>query len=126
MASLPRRCQLQESLQTFVFRAMDRKKIQAGGAVRIMKALYKPGGNERIQGFSDQLHIAPHKSGDLSAGQECARMYVQENQQIEIAAVSDYRSTSQQPLNLFPIIAFVGRCRNNSLQSYAAEDDADS
>jgi hypothetical protein len=37
----------------------------------------------------------------LLAGQQRARMPVEENQWIEIAAVPDYRSTSEQPLNLF-------------------------
>lgn len=96
---------------------MDRKKIQAGGMRRIMKTLYKPGSNEGIQSLRDQLHVASHKSGDLLAGQQRARMPVQENQQIEIAAVPDYRSTSEQPLDLFWIVAFVGRCRDNSLRS---------
>jgi hypothetical protein len=58
---------------------MDRKKIQPSGVRRIMKPLYKPCGNKGIQGFSDQLHVASHKSSDLLAGQERSRMPVQEN-----------------------------------------------
>src|SRR5512133_3150174 len=96
---------------------MDQKKIHAGGMRRIMEAFYKPSGDHGIQGFSDQFHVASHKSGDLLAGQERSRMSKQENQQIKITAVSDYRSTSEQPFNLFWIMAFVGRYRNRSLRS---------
>ena len=48
---------------------MDRKKIQPGGVRRIMKALHKACGDERIQSLRDQLHVASHKSSDLLAGQ---------------------------------------------------------
>ena len=60
-----------------------------------MKALYKPGSNERIQSLRDQLHVASHKSSDLLAGQESSRMPVQEDQQIEITPVLDYGSLGQ-------------------------------
>ena len=116
--------QFQECLQALALWPMDYENIHAGGVRRIMKPLYKPRGNKGIQGFSDQLHVASHKSGDLLAGQERSRMPVQENQQIEITAVSDYRSASEQLLNLFWIVAFVGRCRNNSLWSRLVTRDS--
>ena len=96
---------------------MDHKKIHAGGVRRIVKPLDKSGPNKGIQSFSDQLHVASHKGRNLLAGQEGSRMPVQENQQIEITAVPDYRSAVEQPLNLLSVVAFVGRCRNNSLRS---------
>lgn len=74
---------------------------------RIMNALYKPGTDKRIQGSGYQVHVASHKSSDLLAGQERSRMPVQENQQVEITAVSDYGSLSEQPLNLSLIMACV-------------------
>jgi hypothetical protein len=73
---------------------MDHKKIHARSVRGIMEPLYKTGKNKGIQSFRNHLHVAAHKSGDLLAGQERPRVPVQENQQIEITAVSDNGSTS--------------------------------
>ncbi|HZQ19032.1 MAG TPA: hypothetical protein VFA90_09940 [Terriglobales bacterium] len=95
VASLSSGSQFQKSLQTFVPWTVDRKNIQACGVRRIMNALYKPGFNKRIQSSGYQVHVASYKSSDLLAGQERSRMPVQENQKVEITAVSDYGSLNE-------------------------------
>lgn len=95
MPTLSRDSQFQESLQTFILWTVNRKKIKACGVRWIVQPLHKPGSNKRIQGFCYLLHVASNKSSDLLAGQECPRMPVQENQQIEITPVSDYGSLTE-------------------------------
>jgi hypothetical protein len=85
--SLPCGRQFQESFQILTLWTTDNKKLHSRRVRRIMKPLYKPGSNKGIQSFSDHAHFASHKSGELLAGQECPRMSVQENEQIEITAV---------------------------------------
>jgi len=83
----------------------------------IMKTIHKAGSYEGIQSFRDYLHVASHKSSDLLAGQEGPRMSVQKDQQIEVTAVADQRSSGEQPPDLCRIRPLVGRCSNNSLSS---------
>ena len=95
MPSLSRASQVQEPLQAFVLWTMNRKKIEAGGVRSIVKPLDKPGNDKGIESIGDLLHIARDKRSDLLAGQECPRMPVQENQQIQITAVPDDREASE-------------------------------
>ena len=74
---------------------MDCKKIHGGGVHRIMKTLYKPSSNKGIQRFGDQLHVVPHKGGNLFVRQQCSGMSMQENKQIKVTAVTDHRSASE-------------------------------
>jgi len=79
---------------------VDHKQVHAGGVGWIMKTLHKAGSYEGIQSFRDYLHVASHKSGDLLASQECPRMSVQKDQQIEVTAIADQRSRGEQAPDL--------------------------
>jgi|SRR6185503_4632346 hypothetical protein len=117
MPSLSSGSQFQQSVQTFALRAVDHKEVHAGRVSWIVKTLHKAGVYKTIQSFRDYLHVASYKSSDLLAGQECPRMPVKKDQQIEVTAVADQRSSGEQPPDLRRIGPFVGRCSNNSLSS---------
>ena len=112
--SLPYRRQFQESFQILTLWTTDNKKLHSRRVRRIMKPLYKPGSNKGIQSFSDHAHFVSHKSGELLAGQECPRMSVQENEQIEITAVPHHGRMSEQSPRFFQMLAVLGCCNNFS------------
>ena len=92
---MSRGSQCYEFLQAFTLGTMYHKNIHAGGVRRIMKTLYKPGSNKGIQRFGDQLHVVPHKGGNLFVRQQRSGMSMQENKQIKAAAVTDHGSESE-------------------------------
>jgi hypothetical protein len=81
--------------------AIEHQKVHAGSVHGILGSLQKPGINERINCVSDLLHVVSHEGGELLVGQKCARMPVQEHQQVEVTRPADERSEGEQALGFF-------------------------
>ncbi len=97
----------QKRLQPPAFLAVENQQVHARGVLGILRPLQKPGIDERIDRFCDLLHVVSHKRGELFVCQECARVSVQKQQQVEIAGTCYDRRANEQPLDVLRWI--VGR-----------------
>jgi hypothetical protein len=105
---LSRRRQFQQRSHCSPLRAIELEKKHAHSVRRLLsRPPQQPCFNKGIECFGDILQVVAHKSSQLFACQQCVRMSVQKDQQIQITGVPDDRSASEQPPRLFPLRAVI-------------------
>ena len=80
-------------------RPAKHEEIHPRGMHRILSPFQQAAFNERFQRLCDFLDVIPHKGRQLLAGQERARVPMQENEQIKIAGVSQQRRLREKTRN---------------------------
>ena len=105
--SFPCRSYFQKRFNPSAFIAVENQQVHACSVRGILRPLHKTGVNECINRFCDLLHVVSHKRGELFVCQECARVSIQKQQQVELTRTHYDRRASEQPLDVLRWI--VGR-----------------
>ena len=98
--SFPCRSYSQKRFKPSALLAFKNQQVHACSVQGILRPLQKTGIDERINRFCDLLHVVSHKSGELFICQECARVSIQKQQQVELTRTYYDRRASEQLLDV--------------------------